>query len=77
MLFVVLVKGHLGRLVFGSLGGVDVVVMQGRIHAYEDHSMWQVRWPDCMLCFSYSYHILLLSARLCVVLLPSLCTRII
>jgi len=39
---VVLVEGHHGRLVFGSLGGVDVVVMQGRIHAYEDYSMWQV-----------------------------------
>jgi len=28
--------------VFGSLDGVEVVVMQGRIHAYEDHSMWKV-----------------------------------
>jgi len=42
VLFVVSVVGHLGRLVFGSLGGVDVVIMQGRIHAYEGHSMWQV-----------------------------------
>jgi len=36
------VPGHAGRLVFGSLGGVEVVAMQGRVHAYEGHSMWQV-----------------------------------
>jgi len=28
--------------VFGSLGGVDVVAMQGRVHVYESHNMWQV-----------------------------------
>jgi len=37
-----LVPGHAGRLVFGTLGGVEVVAMQGRSHAYEDHNMWQV-----------------------------------
>lgn len=29
------VKGHAGTLVFGRLGGVPVVVMQGRVHLYE------------------------------------------
>ena len=38
------VPGHVGRLVFGSLGGVAVVAMQGRVHVYEGHSMWQVHW---------------------------------
>ena len=38
----VIVTGHVGRLVFGSLGGVDVVAMQGRVHVYESHNMWQV-----------------------------------
>jgi len=37
-----IVKGHAGRLLFGELGGKSVVCMQGRIHAYEGHSMWQV-----------------------------------
>lgn len=31
------VAGHAGRLVVGSLGGRDVICMQGRVHAYEGH----------------------------------------
>ncbi len=29
------VSGHAGRLVVGTLGGVEVACMQGRVHAYE------------------------------------------
>lgn len=29
------VPGHVGRLVVGTLGGVEVVVQQGRVHLYE------------------------------------------
>jgi purine-nucleoside phosphorylase len=36
------VKGHAGRLLFGSMRGKSVVCMHGRVHAYEGHSMWQV-----------------------------------
>ena len=36
------VPGHAGRLVFGILGGKEVVCMQGRIHAYEGHDLWKV-----------------------------------
>ncbi|RRA48745.1 purine-nucleoside phosphorylase [Acidipila sp. EB88] len=32
------VVGHAGRLVAGELNGVPVLVMQGRVHAYEGHS---------------------------------------
>ena len=39
---VYIVKGHAGRLLFGELSGKSVVCMQGRTHAYEGHSMWQV-----------------------------------
>lgn len=31
------VEGHAGRLVAGRLEGMDVVVLQGRYHAYEGH----------------------------------------
>ena len=37
------VPGHAGRLVFGRLGGKEVVCMQGRFHAYEGYSMSKVK----------------------------------
>ena len=39
------VEGHAGRLVFGSLEGRTVVVMQGRFHYYEGHSMQEITFP--------------------------------
>ncbi len=39
------VQGHEGRLVFGKLENVPVVVMQGRIHSYEGYSLGQVTMP--------------------------------
>lgn len=39
------VVGHQGRLVFGHLEGLDVVVMQGRVHFYEGYSMAQITLP--------------------------------
>jgi purine-nucleoside phosphorylase len=38
-------EGHAGNLVFGRLGSLDVVVMQGRVHYYEGYSMLQVTFP--------------------------------
>jgi len=43
------VQGHSGRLVVGTLQGVDVAVMQGRVHAYEGYSMEQVTFPTRVL----------------------------
>jgi len=39
------VEGHRGDLVFGSLAGAQVVVMQGRFHYYEGYSLQQVTLP--------------------------------
>lgn len=34
--------GHAGRLVFGNLGALEIVVMAGRVHLYEGYSPQQV-----------------------------------
>ena len=39
------VEGHSGRIVAGLLGGVAVVVMQGRVHSYEGYTPQQVTFP--------------------------------
>jgi purine-nucleoside phosphorylase len=39
------VEGHTGRIVAGLLGGVRVVVMQGRVHYYEGYTPHQVTFP--------------------------------
>lgn len=39
------VEGHQGRLIFGKLGGKDIMAMQGRFHYYEGYSMKEVTFP--------------------------------
>lgn len=39
------VKGHKGRLVFAKINGKRVVMMQGRNHYYEGHSMQEITYP--------------------------------
>ncbi len=43
------VEGHPGQMVLGHVGDVPVVVLQGRIHYYEGHSMEQVVYPTRVL----------------------------
>jgi purine-nucleoside phosphorylase len=39
------VEGHSGRIVAGRLGGAPVIIMQGRVHAYEGYSPAEVTFP--------------------------------
>lgn len=39
------VEGHSGKLIFGRLGGKDVLAMQGRFHFYEGYDMKLVTFP--------------------------------
>lgn len=39
------IAGHTGELVFGKVDKVDVVLMRGRFHSYEGHSMKTVTLP--------------------------------
>lgn len=39
------VAGHSGRLVFGSLQGKEIVILQGRVHYYEGYSIQQITMP--------------------------------
>lgn len=39
------VEFHKGRLIFGTVAGVAVVVMQGRFHYYEGYSLQQITFP--------------------------------
>lgn len=39
------VKGHAGNLIFGTLGGRNIVVMQGRFHYYEGYNTQTITFP--------------------------------
>ena len=39
------VESHTGRLIFGKISDIRVVVMQGRFHYYEGYSMKKVTFP--------------------------------
>ena len=39
------VEGHSGKLIFGKLGGKDIMAMQGRFHYYEGWTMKEVTFP--------------------------------
>lgn len=39
------VEFHKGNLIYGTIGGRTVLIMQGRFHAYEGYSMQQIVFP--------------------------------
>ncbi|RDU23710.1 purine-nucleoside phosphorylase [Anaerosacchariphilus polymeriproducens] len=43
------VKGHAGRFVFGYVGKIPVVIMQGRVHFYEGYQMSDVVLPTRLM----------------------------
>jgi purine-nucleoside phosphorylase len=43
------VEGHEGRLILGTIENNEVAVLQGRIHAYEGHTMEEVVFPTRVL----------------------------
>ncbi len=43
------VLGHKGRFVFGHIGSVPVVIMQGRVHFYEGYAMTDVVLPTRLM----------------------------
>lgn len=45
------VEGHSGKLIFGEIGGKNVVAMQGRFHFYEGYTMQQVAFPVKVMKF--------------------------
>ena len=45
------VESHSGKLIFGKIDNIDVVVMQGRFHYYEGYSMQQITYPVRVMKF--------------------------
>ena len=43
------VQGHSGHLVLGTIAGIPVAVMQGRVHAYEGYPISEVTFPTRVL----------------------------
>jgi len=39
------VKGHSGKLIFGSINNVEIMALSGRFHFYEGYSMKEVTYP--------------------------------
>lgn len=56
------VEGHEGKIVVGTLNGVEVITLQGRLHYYEGYNMNQVTFPIRVLKSLGITHLIITSA---------------
>lgn len=56
------VSGHAGKFLFGYVGEVPVVAMQGRVHYYEGYKMTDVVLPARLMCMLGAKKIILTNA---------------
>lgn len=56
------VEGHSGKLIFGKLGGKNVVAMAGRFHYYEGYSPVEVVFPIRVMKFLGITHLFISNA---------------
>lgn len=56
------VEGHSGKLIFGTLGGKNVVAMAGRFHYYEGYSTDEVIFPVRVMKFLGIKHLFISNA---------------
>ncbi|MDO9373437.1 MAG: purine-nucleoside phosphorylase [Ferruginibacter sp.] len=56
------VEGHSGKLIFGKLGGKEVVAMAGRFHYYEGYSPEEVVFPIRVMKYLGITHLLISNA---------------
>ena len=54
------IEGHAGKMIIGKMNQVAVVLLQGRFHLYEGHSMEDVVFPTRTIC-GLGIHTLLLT----------------
>ena len=43
------VPGHSGHLVYGSVEGIELIALQGRVHTYEGYDQWQVTYSSRLM----------------------------
>lgn len=56
------VEGHTGRMILGKVSGVDVAILQGRLHAYEGLPMEEIVFPTRVLATLGAQQLLLTNA---------------
>ncbi len=56
------VEGHAGEIVFGSLSGAPLIVLEGRVHFYEGHSMRSLAFPIRVLAAAGIKNLILTNA---------------
>ena len=56
------VEGHAGAFIFGESQGIPVVVLQGRLHYYEGHSMQELTMPVRIMKLLGATHLIVTNA---------------